>query len=145
MRPSRTAAAGFGLLEAIVAMTIFAAVGTALYAWLGSNLQAVSGLTAASARAELRLQALELLESVNPAAEGAGHKRWGQLELSWSSQEISPLRFALSRGEASRWQVGLYRMQIQARDALTGVQVDFEVTHTGQLAPGAVPANRSAL
>ncbi|WP_457325701.1 PulJ/GspJ family protein [Roseateles sp. P5_E11] len=138
----RLHASGFGLLEAIVAMTIFAAVGTALYAWLGSNLRAVSGLNDARARAELTLQALELIDSVNPATERTGHKRWDQLELTWSSTEISPLRYSLSRGDASRWRVGLYRMQVQVRDVLSGMQADFEVTHTGQLSPESLPVDR---
>lgn len=128
---------GFGLLEAIVAMTILAGTGAALYTWVGSNLRAVSQFAEARARAQLQLQALEMLEAINPAAQAVGARKLGQLEVSWRSEPASLLRPGISRGDGARWQVGLYRVNLLVRDVSSGTEVRFDTLHTGVLPLGA--------
>lgn len=78
------------MLEAIVALTLLAGTGAALFSWLGTNLRAAGALTEASARAALQLRALEVLETVNPAKQPKGSITLHQFELTWTSRPIAP-------------------------------------------------------
>lgn len=137
---------GFGILEAIVALTLLAGTGAALYAWLGTNLRAVSALAGASARAELQLRALELLETVNPAQKPQGELTVGQLRLQWRSEPAAPPRYSIPYAQGVRWQVGLFKTHVLARDADQASQVEFVITQIGlmDVSPGQPAADAPA-
>lgn len=130
---------GFGLLEAIVALTILAGTGAALFTWMAGNLRAVSQYSESRARATLQLQSLELLEAINPAVKPSGTRKIGQLELTWRSELVAPLRIGVPRGEAVRWQIGLYRVYLRVKDVDAGIETQFDTLHSGLLPIGDSP------
>jgi type II secretory pathway pseudopilin PulG len=72
VRRLRPAARGFGLLEAVVALALFALVGSALFAWIDTNLDAASRLRQRDeSQRDLQL-ALAWVQTVNPMARPSG-------------------------------------------------------------------------
>lgn len=119
------------MLEAIVALTLLAGTGAALFSWLGTNLRAAGALTEASARAALQLRALEVLETVNPAKQPKGSITLHQFELTWTSRPVAPPRLSVPYAQQVRWQVGLYRTAVKATDTQTQASVEFEMEQVG--------------
>lgn len=132
--PGRNPHAGFGLLEAIVALALLAGTGLALFTWINQNLDAASRLRVHEQRAQLLLSAQALVETVNPMQTGTGQLEAGALALTWESELIEPPRpnatFNPER-PAGPWQVGLYRMQVRARDRKLGTELEFEQWRVG--------------
>ena len=128
--------AGFGLLEAIVALALLAGTGLALFTWINQNLDAASRLRLHEQRAQLLLSAQALVETVNPMQAGSGQLQAGELALTWESELLEPPRpnatFNPER-PAGPWQVGLYRMQVRARDRKLGTELEFEQWRVGTL------------
>lgn len=124
---------GFGLLEALVALTILAASGAALFSWLGQNLQTAARLKQRQAEVEQLLQAQSMVAEVNPFLQPTGERRAGPLALSWRAELISPLRVSqpTEAMESARWRVGLYRLKVQASNADGSVRNDFELLQPG--------------
>lgn len=131
---ARSKLRGFGLLEAIVALTILASSGMALFAWVNQNMQTASRLKVKEQQARLKLSALALLETVNPAIRRTGSMEQGGIRLEWSASLVEPERAnaTFSPPETGPWMVGLYRMQVKVRDAAQTVDLEF-----GQLKAGA--------
>lgn len=124
---------GFGLLEAIVALVLLSSTGLALFAWINQNLQAASRTQVIEQEARLRLAAQVLVESVNPMQQATGSIELGGLEVTWTAAPLeSPRRNAsFSAGAPGEWQIGLYRLEVQARDRALGVSVRFEQWQVG--------------
>ena len=134
--PGRHRRAGFGLLEAIVALALLAGTGLALFTWINQNLDAASRLRLHEQRAQLLLSAQALVETVNPMQAGTGQLQAGELALTWESELLEPSRpNATFNPElpAGPWQVGLYRMQVRARDRKLGTELEFEQWRVGTL------------
>ncbi len=72
---------GFTLLEAVVALTLLAVVGGALFAWLNSAFRSMQRVEAAELRIETARVAMAYLERMNPALEPAGRARLGHYRL----------------------------------------------------------------
>lgn len=125
--------AGFGLLEAIVALTILASSGLALFAWVNQNLQTAARLKANEQRARLQLSALALLETVNPGLQAQGRIEQGGLQLEWTSSLVEPVRAnaTFSPPETGPWRVGLYRLQVKAHEPAQGVELVFTQLKVG--------------
>jgi len=86
---SKANEAGFSLLEAIVALTVFSVCAMALYGWLAVNQSALVRVQASDAAVRDGRSALAALESVNPMAEPEGERLLpGDLEVRWTSIEI---------------------------------------------------------
>lgn len=131
-RPPRRQA-GFTLLEALVALTLVASTGLALMAWINTSLQAVSRLQERDAEAQLKLAAVQLIQTVNPSLRPEGELRIGTVELRWRSKPAGPATVSAGFGGAG---VGQYTMQlfeadVLARDADTAVEVTFRATLLG--------------
>lgn len=105
----RRHAAGFTLLEAIVAMVVFAMGALALYQWQATSLAALSRVDVQSRRLDVARDALEALRDVNPMAEPEGERALGDYMLYWQANPIEPRRTGLSQaGYASLFDVALY-------------------------------------
>ena len=63
---------GFGLLEAVVALVLFALVGGALFAWVNTNLDAAARLRQRDRAHELIQLASAWLQTRNPMTERSG-------------------------------------------------------------------------
>jgi general secretion pathway protein I len=132
---------GFGLLESIVALTILASTGMALFAWINQNLETASRLKQRDQEARLQLSALELIENINPMSRSEGKVEQPQLE--WSAELIEPVRSNTTFlwGVAGPWKLGLYRMKVKVRDETQGLALQFTQLKVGtqRTAVNAIP------
>src|SRR3546814_15921721 len=78
---------GFTLLEAIVALVIFAMGAFALYGWLSTNLITLERARVGSEALVVRQSALELLRDVNPMRDPSGEREAGALRVQWTRWE----------------------------------------------------------
>ena len=122
---------GVSLLEAIVAMAILGGAALALFAWLNQSLHTASRLRQVDLESRLMLNAQALVETINPMDKSQGEQRAGGLRVRWTSTPLEAPRpnatfFPPNPGP---WQVGLYRLQVEAEEA--GVQVSFEQWRVG--------------
>lgn len=125
---------GFGLLEAIVALALLAGTGIALFTWINQNLDAASRLRAHEQRAQLLLSAQALVETVNPMKARTGQLEAGDLAVTWEAELLEPQRANATfnpERPAGPWQLGLYRVQVQARDRRLGTELAFEQWRVG--------------
>jgi general secretion pathway protein I len=129
----RSRALGFGLLEAIVALTILAATGAALFAWISQNLQDAARIEAAQARTALQMSARGLMGAINPFTEPEGTRSLGSIRVQWRSKPVAPLRASVPTQpmEITRWRVGLYEVDVSASDEVSGAQASFKMLQTG--------------
>ena len=125
--------AGFGLLEAIVALALLAGAGLALFAWIQQNLQAASRLQTHEIEARLLLSAQALVSTVNPMLQPAGTLEMPGLRLQWTAEPMEPVRRNLSAtaGVPGAFALGLYRMDVRALDVVSKVELRFEQWQVG--------------
>lgn len=110
---TRRASAGFTLLEAIVAMALFAMAGLALFSWLGTNLIALERVEARQQDLADTRNALALLESVNPLLEPEGSRELGPLTVRWTSEPVAERREGVGpSGGLTVFDLALYDMQV---------------------------------
>ena len=106
--------AGFTLLEAIVALAIFAAGGMALYGLFNTNLVGLGKAAEVSRREPAVLAAVEHLSSINIHEQPAGQLEIGGFDVAWSSALVEPVRQGQSTaGYLGNFEVGLYDVDIQ--------------------------------
>ncbi len=119
MSHGRRVCAGFGLLEAIVALVLLATVGAAMFDWIAHNIRQVSRVEEVERRARLQLDAQSLLAGVDPIAMPEGRMARLGISVSWRARPLREPR-ALPRllpdgtVVSDRWAVGLYELQIRA-------------------------------
>jgi general secretion pathway protein I len=125
------AAAGFTLLEAIVALVVFSMGAFALYGWLATNVQTLERIQARRDAAATRASALDLMESVNPMAEPDGRRALGRLEVRWRARALAPPRASVTQvGLPNLFQVGLYQVDVRVLDQTREVD-RFDVRRVG--------------
>ncbi len=108
---------GFTLLEAIIALVIFAMGAFSLYGWLSTNLITLDRARSGSEALVVKQSALELLRDVNPMLTPSGEREAGTLQVQWTAEPLQPTRRGSSQiGGPSRYEVGLYQMQVRVRD-----------------------------
>jgi general secretion pathway protein I len=113
MRPDR-AAAGFTLLEAIVALAILAAAGMALMAAMSQSLQMVERAKQAREADVALRNALAWTERINPMETPRGEQALGAgWTLRWEAEPVeAPLDAATGTLQPGLYQVGLYRLHL---------------------------------
>lgn len=138
---SRQAQRGFGLLEAIVAMAILGSAGLLLFGWLQSSLETASRLRDAEARARLQIEGQGFVSRLNPMAQPRGEQRIDDIELRWSSRLLEPVRAEHHYGEmvAPVWWLGLYELDVEARQGETRQQWRQTVVGWRRQLPGPTP------
>lgn len=133
-RPSRLGSqSGFALLEAIVALTLLAGTGLALFAWIQQNTQAATRLRVHEQEARLLNSAQSLVQLVNPMTQPDGGMDAGDLRIQWRAELLEPERRNQPFGEAAQgpFRMGLYRMDVQASDLRQDVEVRFSQWQVG--------------
>jgi len=126
---------GFALLEAIVALTLLAGTGMALFAWIQQNTQAASRLRVHEQEARLLNSAQLLVQLVNPMAKPEGDMAAGDVQIQWRADLLEPERLNQPFGleGLGPFRMGLYRLDVQARDLKQNVEVRFEQWQVGTL------------
>ena len=110
-----SSARGFSLLEAIVALALIGLAGTALFSWLDSTLIAASRVRDVNSEALLMLNALPIVEQVNPMQTPEGNLKAASLTVSWKSRPLGDLRDSTPPGEnEGLFRMGLYELDVVA-------------------------------
>src|SRR5690606_38228324 len=108
MNPER-AQRGFSLLEAIVALTILATVGMALFAAMSQSTQMVARAEDVRLADSALRNAAAWMASVNPAETPQGEQQLGDVTLRWSAELVEPMHDATTGYlQPGLYQVGLY-------------------------------------
>ena len=129
---NRAHSAGFGLLEAIVALVLISATGLALFSWVNTNLAEASRLHERDASARLQMAAVEFLGSVNPSLEPRGQRTVGQLNLSWETTAQGAEAPGMSfLGLPTNYRLQLYDAAVEVRDERSAAATQFHVTLVG--------------
>jgi general secretion pathway protein I len=133
MLARRRSCAGFGLLEAIVALALLAGTGLALFDWIQQNLQSASRLRERERQLRLQLSAQQLIETVNPMKERNGSTAVGPYTVRWEAVPLQDERrnAAPHRAEVGAWRVGLYALKVHAVDRSDGTETRFEQWRVG--------------
>jgi len=128
----RTRAAGFGLLEAIVALTLISATGLALFSWVNTNLAQASRLRSRDAAGRLQMAAVEVLGAINPAKDSHGQRDLGNVHLTWDASPQGPEAPGMNFiGTPSDYRMQLFDTTVDARGASDDVRANFHVLLLG--------------
>lgn len=118
--------AGFGMLEAIVALVLFALVGSTLFAWIDANLDLAARLRQRD-RAQQRVQlATAWLQTRNPMAEPNGEAEPEPgLRVRWQARALTPSTpgAPLPGGTATPFRLALYELEVSVSSADAGETV----------------------
>jgi general secretion pathway protein I len=87
-RHKRSSQTGFGLLEVLVSLVIFASVGFSVLAWLQQSVTTVQRLRDFYEVQDARKTALEIARSLNPTRQTHGELTQGTLRLVWDAQAL---------------------------------------------------------
>lgn len=104
-------AAGFTLIETIVALVILATAVVVFYNFLSGQLYGAHRVDSAANAYDRRMNALELAAALNPMATPQGTFDLGSYRIEWTAQQLGDVRQS-SRYPAGRgiFKVALYRV-----------------------------------
>lgn len=105
--------AGFTLLEAVVALVVFAAAGGALYGLFNTNLLALGRSGEVAAQTPVVGQALARLAAVNPWHESEGEFVVEGYQVAWRAHLAAPVRQGQSPLGIGDYDLGLYNVQLE--------------------------------
>ncbi len=100
---------GFTLLEAIVAITIFATSALGIYAWINSMMIGTARFAEIAEESTDVDNAIDYLTLVNPMERPSGTHRIGEMSLTWSSELVEPVRDGVM---TPSWVLGLYELDV---------------------------------
>ena len=114
----RRAAGGFALLEAIVAIVLFAAAGMALYGLFNTSLISLLRVQDVAREAPVVRYAVEHLAAVDPRRSGAGRFAVDGFEVTWTARLVEPVRQGQNGlGVLADFELGLYEIEFQITEA----------------------------
>ena len=117
-RRRRRTDGGFALLEAIVALVLFAAAGMALYGLFNTNLMSLLRVQDVSREAPVVHYAMERLSAVDPRRSEAGRFEVDGFEVTWTAHLLEPVRQGQNgMGVLGDFEVGLYDLEFRIADA----------------------------
>lgn len=107
---------GFGLLEALVALVLFAGVGLVAISWLQQSLSASVKMQSALAEANLRKNMLHIIKGVNLVRTPKGTEQIGDYTMEWQAEPVSKMEPEVGYPVGvGRHQVQLFRVSLTAR------------------------------
>ena len=130
---------GFGLLEAIVALAIFAGAGMAIFAWINSSIAIASRLQQSEDRTRLLsigagwVQALDVMARPGGATELAPGMR-----ISWQARPLgasTPVA-PMPGGISTDFDAVLFQVDVVIFEAASGLEVRFSQNRLGILHRG---------
>ena len=108
---------GFALLEAIVALVLFAAAGMALYGLFNTNLISLLRVHDVSREAPVVRYAMERLSAVDPRRSQAGSFEIDGFDITWTARLVEPVRQGQNGlGVLGDFEVGLYDVEFHITD-----------------------------
>lgn len=111
---SRRKAAGFTLLEAIVAMVVFSLGAFALYGWLSTNLITLDRIGSRQEQEVAFASALDLVRRSNPMQAPTGRRQIGDMTVTWTSRPVEAPKINVYRsGATGIYMVGLYTVYVR--------------------------------
>ena len=127
----RRAAAGFTLLEAIVALVVFTMGAFALSGWLATNVIALGRIKAQQEREHVMASALDLVRRSNPMQAEEGYRELGDMAVRWKATLIEPAKPSVSQGGSpGLYAVGLYDVDVRVSRASREIH-QFRVRQVG--------------
>lgn len=115
--PSRARQRGFTLLEAAVALALFATVGVALYGLFNANLITLQRVQDSSRQVPVVRHAMEYLSSINPAEQKSGEFSFDGFDIRWQADLIEPVRKGQNAfGSIGIYEVGLYEARFDVTE-----------------------------
>lgn len=130
--------AGFSLLEAIVAITMVATFGLAIFSWINGLLVSVNKIERNYQKDSISRNAAEYISDLNIMSAPNGIKQLGPYELTWNSDLIEPIREGKSTtGSKNDFLVGLYQteVKIEKNNEFIGSIKLRLVGHKGEISP----------
>ncbi len=116
-RPIIANSRGFGLLEAIVALALFAGAGMALFAWINTSISSATRLQETELVTRVTALATEWIQTVNPVLEQGGEVMLDDgLRLHWNARPLTS-RVAVAPfpgGESTPFQLALFEVEVLA-------------------------------
>ena len=104
---------GFTLLEAVVAMAIFAAAGMALYALFNANLISLGRAQDVTGQIPTVHRAMEYLAAIDPAEQPVGQIELDGYDVTWSARLMEPVRDSQTvQGYRGYHELGLYEITL---------------------------------
>lgn len=114
---SRSRQCGFTLLEAAVALALFATVGVALYGLFNANLITLQRVQDSSRQVPVVRHAVEYLSSINPAEQQSGEFSFDGFDVRWQADLIEPVRKGQNAfGSIGIYEVGLYEARFDVAE-----------------------------
>ena len=132
MNPRRSQS-GFGMLEAIVALVLFALVGSSLFVWINTNLETASRLRQRDHDQRQMQLAVAWLQTRNPLIDPGG-----EIELEpgthvrWQARALTPLTpgAPLPGGTVTPFRLALYELAVTV-SAADGRETRFTLRRVG--------------
>ena len=110
-------AAGFSLLETVVALAIFAAGAMTLYGLFNTNLIALERVQATAEQLPVARNAIEILSTVNPWRQAEGQFEIDGYQVVWTARPIAPVRHGQTiAGMMADFDFGLYEIEFAVAD-----------------------------
>ena len=110
-------AAGFSLLETVVALAIFAAGAMSLYGLFNTNLIALERVQATTEHLPAARNAIEVLSTVNPWHQSEGQFEVDGFQVVWAARLLEPVRHGQTVvGMMGGFDLGLYEIEFVIAD-----------------------------
>ena len=107
---------GFTLLEATVALVLFAVAGMALYSLFNTNLMSLGKARDVFAQLPAAHRAIEHLASINPRAEPTGEIELDGFDVRWTSRLLEDVRQSQTTGgDMGYFELGLFEVEFEVR------------------------------
>lgn len=104
--------AGFTLLEAIVAFTIFSAGALTLYGLFNTNLGSLRRVRDVTVHLPAARRAVTHLSTINPRHQPEGRLTFDDYAVVWSARLLEPVRQGQhAHGWMGHYEIGLYRVE----------------------------------
>lgn len=125
------AAAGFTLLEAIVALVVFTMGAFALYGWLSTNVITLDRIRERQQVEAAMHSALDMIRRANPMETPGGRRELNGLEVVWTSTLLGPVKPNVDQsGSPGIFSVGLYDTRVRVASDGRELQ-EFRVRQVG--------------
>jgi len=115
-----------------MAMVLISGAGSALFAWINSELSALARVQHSNARAEAMVNAVEFMHTVNPMLAPEGRVPIAAYSLAWKAKAVSEVRDGVSypRG-MSLYQLALYDNYVTVQQTDGTRWFDFTLRQVG--------------